>query len=188
MGKKLSHILSRNSHRLLTPISQDADGAASGDKTGFGLTKAQSITYIQTLASYAHSLTTKRGLPLMFGQKNSQQLIPDVADYVDFAVLENCQASGDWCGEFQGFITGAARSDGAKMPVFDIEYPSSASDATAVAEDDWQHYCNRDPAVVGNAGFSTIIKRESGQLDGFVQYCETTADKGVYTTNMIQWN
>lgn len=166
----------------------DADGAYGGDKTGFGLTKAQSVAYVQTLASYAHTLTTKRGLPLMFGQKNSQQLIPDLADYVDFAVLENCQGSGDWCGEFQPFVTGSARSDGAKLPVFDIEYPDSSADATSVSPSDWEHYCNRDPASIGNANFSTIIKRDSGQLDGWVQYCESSASEGVYSTTQIQWN
>lgn len=173
---------------MLTLTHQDPDGAPrGGDKTGFGLTQAESTNYVNTLATYAHSLKTKRGIPLMFGLKNSQQLARAVANNVDFAVLEDCQGSGDWCGELQGFVTGSFRSDGRRLPVFDLEYPSSAGSNT-LSSSDWNRFCNRDPAKVGNANFSTAIKKDSSELDGWVQYCESSPSAGVSRTTMINWN
>jgi hypothetical protein len=159
--------------------ADNIDGWDPESKTGFGITKADSINYIKALAAHAHSLTTQRGAPLMFGQKNSQQLCPDLADHVDFALLENCQASGDWCGDFQPYVTGSGRSDGRRLPVFDIEYPDSPGDSQS-----WEQFCGRDPATVGNAGISTILKYSTSQVDGWVQYCDSESQ---YTTSMVQW-
>lgn len=150
------------------------------DKTGWYLTREDLISYAKTLAATAHGLTTTRGLPLMFGQKNANHLAHDLVDTVDFAVLEDCQGFNwrhpgvhePFCHDFQAFVTGENRTDGRPLPVFEIEYPGSVGGGSEeLSGADWWYYCEREKRLVGNVGFSQIIKHESAQLDGWGQYC-----------------
>lgn len=161
------------------------------DKTGWNLTEADLIKYVTTLADYAHSLNTLRGIPLMFGQKNANHLADRLIHIVDFAVLEDCQGLNGrlpgvheaYCHDFQDFVTGEVRSDGKKLPVFEIEYPGSTENgSTNLTRSDWEYYCNRDKVEVGNVDFSQVIKHESEQIDGWVQYCSENEKMGKFWT------
>ena len=143
------------------------------------------------LAETAHNTTTVRGLPLMFGQKNANHLASRLVNTVDFAVLEDCQGLNGrfpgmheaFCHDFQAFVTGENRTDGKPLPVFEIEYPGSTGEGSEVlSRADWQYYCQREKRVVGNVGFSQVIKHESDQIDGWGQYCQDNERLGTVRT------
>ncbi|MBE3042742.1 endo alpha-1,4 polygalactosaminidase [Candidatus Bathyarchaeota archaeon] len=147
----------------------------------------ESLTYVEDLAATAHATMTTRGLPLMFGQKNAPHLAPYLVNTVDFAVLEDCQGLNwrfpgmheSFCHDFQAFVTGQNRTDGSPLPVFEIEYPGSVGDGSEeLSVPDFNYYCGREERLVGNIGFSQIIKHESGELDGWAQYCRETERLG----------
>ncbi|KEZ40141.1 hypothetical protein SAPIO_CDS9179 [Scedosporium apiospermum] len=161
------------------------------DKTGWNLTRHDLITYVTELADYAHSIDTLRGVPLMFGQKNANHLASHLVNIVDFAVLEDCQGLNGrlpgvheaYCQDFQAFVTGENRTDGKKIPVFEIEYPESTENGgTNLTRRDWEYYCNRDKVEVGNVDFSQVIKHESDRIDGWVQYCRENEEEGKFWT------
>lgn len=90
------------------------------------------VTFLSTLAAYAHSKTTPRGRPMMIGQKNAVELTPAVHGFMDFAISENCVGSenaGSNLGSSDAFCDAFRQAyvDAGK-PVFDIEYPASLSD------------------------------------------------------------
>lgn len=127
----------------------------------------------------------------MFGQKNANHLASRLVNTVDFAVLEDCQGF-NWrfpgvheafCHDFQAFVTGENRTDGRSLPVFEIEYPGSTGNGSEdLSKADWNYYCDREERLVGNIGFSQIIKHESGQLDGWGQYCRENERLGKVRT------
>ncbi|SPO03650.1 related to endo alpha-1,4 polygalactosaminidase precusor [Cephalotrichum gorgonifer] len=167
---------------------QDEEGV---DKTGWNLTRSDVIGYVKSLATLAHNTPTHRGVPLMFGQKNAPHIASDLVSIVDFAVLEDCQGLNGrlpgvheaYCPEFQAFVTGENRTDGKKLPVFEIEYPGSLEGgSTELTINDWEYYCNRNKTEVGNEGFSLVLKHESGQLDGWGQYCQSEVEMGQVRT------
>ncbi|SHE64069.1 extracellular protein [Litoreibacter ascidiaceicola] len=67
------------------------------NENGFGITKADSLTYTSALADYAHS----KGLTI--AQKNAPELIPDLVDKMDFLLLEQC-FEYDFCEETQPYL------------------------------------------------------------------------------------
>lgn len=142
------------------------------DPTGFKLKPSDYAKYLTSLATYAHSLKTKRGEPLLVGQKNAPEIAPSLVNTLDFALLESCRGSSDpdeeswpFCSDFQIYIA-------KKKPVFQIEYPPSVSETGAMSASDKRYYCNARNA---DKGFSKIIKWASAQLDGWGQYCDGKA-------------
>jgi endo-alpha-1,4-polygalactosaminidase (GH114 family) len=165
------------------------------DKTGWHLTQKDDIDYVKKLTAYAHSLNTTRGVPMMMGQKNANYIASQLVNTVDFAVLEDCQGlngrfpgmTEPYCQDFAAFVTGANRTDGRKLPVFELEYPGSTEDdSTRMSRSDWQYYCNRNKKVVGNEGFSLVIKHESGDVDGWGMYCGQNENEGKFETATLQ--
>jgi hypothetical protein len=125
------------------------------NKNGLGLTKSDSIDFINFLAAKAHSLN------LSIGLKNAGDIIPAVLPVVDFSVNEQC-VQYDECEPFTAFVK-------ASKPVFHIEYPSELKSKTL------KHiYAKTGPATQA-AEFSTVLKNMD--LDGWVQFCdESTAE------------
>lgn len=98
---------------------------------GKQITQAQMVTFLSTLAAYAHSKTTPRGKPMMIGQKNAVEITAAVHGFMDFAISENCvgsQNTGSNLGSTDAFCDTFRQAyvDSGK-PVFDIEYPASLS-------------------------------------------------------------
>lgn len=100
------------------------------------------ISFLQTLADYAHSKTTPLGKPLMIGQKNAVEITESIHTFMDFAISENCVGSSnvgsnrgsedEFCTNFQDLYVNNGK------PVFDIEYPASLSstgESSATSED-----------------------------------------------------
>ncbi|GAB2175487.1 endo alpha-1,4 polygalactosaminidase [Dongia sp. agr-C8] len=111
--------------------------------TGFDIAKDDQRDFNLWLAAAAHA----RGLAI--GLKNAAELVPDLADSFDFAVIENCAAQRD-CDGFAAFAD-------AKKAVFQIEYRNEIRDWDAVCRDAAQR------------GFTAIL---SGlELDGTAQAC-----------------
>lgn len=88
--------------------------------SGFALTAADAEAMMRWLAEAAH----ERGLAI--GQKNAPELVPALADVVDFAVVEECLEQS-FCARFDAF------GDAGK-PVFAVEYPASATIPTGYCE------------------------------------------------------
>ena len=99
------------------------------EPTGFPLTKADSIDYLQFMADYAHS----KGLA--FGLKNGGGMVADVLHFSQWVIVEQC-VRYDECEQYQPFIK-------ANKPVFQIEYSSVKKG------------CNGP----NTEGFSTLIKK-----------------------------
>ena len=76
--------------------------------TGFPLTQDDALAYQRALIALAH----ERGLGI--GLKNTMELIPELADEIDFAVNEQC-LEYDECGSYAPLIA-------LNKPVFHIEY------------------------------------------------------------------
>lgn len=76
--------------------------------TSFDLYPGETKTYILQLATKAHN----EGL--LFGLNGSQEISGDAANFLDFAVAENCIASGTCC-RFKEYIK-------LNKPVFAVEY------------------------------------------------------------------
>lgn len=153
------------------------------------------VSFLENLASYAHSKTTTLGHPLMIGQKNAVELTERIHLFMDFAISENCIGSQNvgsnrgstdaFCSNFQEYY---ANND---KPVFDIEYPASLAsggstkrrrDASDVAlsqagcsattsASDLQYFCPTDGD--NSAGISRILKLDNDEfgLNGCTQYC-----------------
>lgn len=147
------------------PDNIDAWAQDGDDATGFDLQPEDYADYLKSLATYAHSLTTQSGGPLLVGQKNAPEIAPLVDSTLDFAVLESCRGTPDddyaFCGDFQSYVA-------ADKPVFQIEYPPSVEDTGSISSTDETYYCIEEDQ---DEGFSKVIKWASAQLDGWGAYC-----------------
>lgn len=82
--------------------------------TGFPLTQEDALHYQRALIDLAH----ERGLGI--GLKNTMELIPELADEIDFAVNEQCQQYEE-CDTYAPLIA-------LDKPVFNIEYEQNTCD------------------------------------------------------------
>ncbi|KAK3292868.1 glycoside hydrolase superfamily [Chaetomium fimeti] len=143
--------------------------------TGWDLSQADYVSFVTELATHAHSLTTLQNHTLLIGQKNAPELVEQLSDALDFAVLEDCKGLNDeedftFCEDFQAYIT-------AGKPVLSIEYPSTLGDTETGAcnpdgtsDEQYAASCATDQ---GNSDFSTVLKIQGGdgELNGCTQYC-----------------
>ena len=104
--------------------------------TGFPLTEADSLAFNRFLVREAH----ERGLAV--GLKNALELVPELADEVDFAVNEQCL-------EFEECDT-LAPYDVAGHPVFGVEYQGTFAEV-CTATDDVGAWLLADLALDGEA-------------------------------------
>lgn len=105
---------------------------------------------------------------MSIGLKNAGSIIPDVLDFVDFSVNEQCIQYSE-CETFAAFIK-------ADKPVFNIEYPGGAPDDVSMKVKD--EICSQKGNATGTEDFSIVIK--TMDLDGWVEYC----DGKTYTTEL----
>ncbi|OOQ88776.1 putative endo alpha-1,4 polygalactosaminidase [Penicillium brasilianum] len=129
---------------------------AYGNDNGLDLTEADSIDYLDFLASEAHS----RGLSI--GLKNGGDIIPSVIEKMQWSVNEQC-AQYDECDVYAAF------TDVGK-PVFHIEYADEIEvnnklRVRAVTSSQKSAACDAKSAE----NFSTVIKNM--ELDAWVEYC-----------------
>lgn len=145
---------------------------AYGNDNGLELTEADSIDFLDFLASETH----KRGMSI--GLKNGGDILGSVMPWMDFGVVEQC-AEYNECSTYEPLTE-------ANKLVIQIEYAdgdnASNSDDDSDAEDDSnskfdrrstnqvssaqkQKSCNSS----GSKEFSTVIKNLD--LDAWVQYC-----------------
>ncbi|CRG88072.1 hypothetical protein PISL3812_05099 [Talaromyces islandicus] len=105
------------------------------NKTGFNLTKADSVNFLKFLAEKAHDAG------LGFGLKNGPTIVDQVVDIAEWAINESC-VQYDECHKFQPFID-------AGKPVFHVEYTDGDDPSSS-----WKE------KACGVEGFSNIIKHE----------------------------
>ncbi|WP_175406816.1 endo alpha-1,4 polygalactosaminidase [Brevibacterium sp. CS2] len=119
-------------------IDPDSIDVFSND-SGFGLTEEDAVAYMRAIADIAH----EHGLAI--GLKNAGEIVPEVVDLVDFAVLEQCLDLGecDWYAP----VAEAGKA------VFDIEYVGRLADVCAAAP----------------AGFTVV--RSDLPLSGAIERC-----------------
>lgn len=103
--------------------------------TGFPLTQADALSYQRALIALAHDRD------LAIGLKNSMELIPELANEIDFAVNEQCQQFQE-CDTYAPLVA-------LDKPVFNVEY---------------QGTCEGQPE-----GFSTVLADLA--LDGPTTSC-----------------
>ncbi|KAJ5698427.1 hypothetical protein N7462_000432 [Penicillium macrosclerotiorum] len=147
--------------RLDLAVKKGCDGVdpdnidAYGNDSGLDLTKANSIDYVNFLASEAHS----RGLSI--GLKNGGEIIPDVIGKMQWSVNEQC-AQYDECDVYAAFTE-------ANKPVFHIEYSGEIDSKRRLMA----RVTNSEKSTACNApnseNFSTVIKNMD--LDAWVEYC-----------------
>lgn len=118
--------------------SDNMDGYTNN--SGFPLTYAHQLAYNRMIASIAHA----NGMGI--GLKNDLDQIPDLVDYFDFAVNEQCYQYNE-CNTLAPFITRG-------KPVYNIEYNVSPS-----------VFCPKSKV----AKFDSIYKKLN--LDGWVDPC-----------------
>jgi hypothetical protein len=111
--------------------------------SGFPLTYNDQLQYILWLAEEAH----KRGLAI--GQKNAPDMVADLVDVLDFAIIEDAFYYG-WAEEMKPYIA-------ANKPVFAAEYTDLPGDFRA--------FCRQSQQL----GFSTILKNRD--LDAWLETC-----------------
>lgn len=87
--------------------------------TGFNLLAVDQLYYNRTIANEAHMRN------LTVGLKNDGDQVPDLVDYFDFSLNEECHAY-DECAQLQPFID-------AGKPVFNAEYTDTESEAQNLA-------------------------------------------------------
>jgi hypothetical protein len=97
---------------------------------------------------------------MQIGLKNAQEVVAQVGDLVQFAVNEECAASGD-CSVYQAFLN-------AGKPVFHIEYPWGGGGDSPGNKTEGSGPAAKDNGCL--EGFSTVLKYLS--LDGYVEYCD----------------
>jgi hypothetical protein len=114
-----------------------------GNDTGFPMDYQDQLAYALWLAQAAHA----RGL--VIGLKNAPQMVGDVVESFDFAIVEDC-FEYDWCADMSPFIQ-------AGKPVFAIEYTDSGID--------FQDAC----AQADSLGLSMILKHRD--LDAYRLPC-----------------
>ncbi|GAB1318128.1 hypothetical protein MFIFM68171_08338 [Madurella fahalii] len=152
---------------------RDEDG---NNGTGWNLSESDYVSFVTELATHAHNLTTEQNFTMLIGQKNAPELVGQLEDDLDFAVLEDCKTLNDdedftFCSDFQAYIT-------REKPVFSIEYPSTLGNSTTGAcnltgaiEAQYNASCND---TAGNSDFSTVLKIQGdlGELNNCTQYCD----------------
>lgn len=111
--------------------------------TGFPLSGADTVAFMRWLSGEA------RGRGLGIGLKNGADLWPDLADAVDWVLIEDCAAQG-WCGVMK-------QARGAGLAVFQVEYTDAGLD--------WQDVCRK----AAELGFSAILKNR--KLDSYRVDC-----------------
>ncbi len=88
------------------------------NNSGFGLTREDSLTYIRDLAAHA------KRLGLSFGQKNATSLAADLAEELDFLMVESC-FEYHFCDEVAPYLK-------LDKDVLAIEYEDAGLDWTAI--------------------------------------------------------
>ncbi|KAF4624594.1 hypothetical protein G7Y89_g13573 [Cudoniella acicularis] len=118
----------------------NVDGYSNDNAGGFtpGLSQSDSVAFLQTLSTYAHSV----GLGI--GLKNAGDIVQDTSSFLDWVVNEQCVQYGE-CATFRPFIN-------AGKPVFHIEYKNQSPNIT-----DDCHGAN-------TASFSTVIKPDESSI------------------------
>jgi hypothetical protein len=91
------------------------------NETGFDITRDDQVAYLHWLIGQAH----KRGLAI--GQKNAPDLISDLVNEMDFALLESA-----WRDNFLADFTPYHQQN---KPVFAVEYREDGADLAAVCAD-----------------------------------------------------
>jgi hypothetical protein len=82
--------------------------------SGFDISRADTIRYIEQLAADAH------GQGMQIGQKNVPELTSDLVGVMDFVITESCFAD-NWCGDILAYVK-------AGKPVFNAEYKEQSPD------------------------------------------------------------
>jgi hypothetical protein len=125
------------------------------NNNGLGLTKEDSVDYLNFLADAAHS----RGMSI--GLKNANRILGHVMDQMQWSVNEQC-AQFQECPSYDAFIK-------AGKPVFHIEYPKGTdpddNNNALVTGDQKDSACNFDDS----SNFSTVIKNLN--LDLWIETC-----------------
>jgi hypothetical protein len=93
--------------------------------TGFDITRSDQLRYVNWLISQAHA----RGLAI--GQKNAADLVPDLADQMDFALLESADRLG-FMAEFDPYVAHL-------KPVFAVEYLEEGATAKTLCPNAKNH-------------------------------------------------
>lgn len=100
---------------------------------------------------------------MAIGLKNAGAIIPDVIDFIDFSVNEQCIQYNE-CDTFAQFIDN-------DKPVFNIEYPAGDSeDKSKIKSDVKEEICSKSGNATDTEGFSIVIKLMN--LNGWVEYCD----------------
>ncbi len=115
----------------------------SSKPTGFAITREDQLRYVNWLIDLAHA----RGLAI--GQKNALELVPDLINHMDFALLESAFQQG-FMMEFDPYIAQG-------KPVFAVEYLEEGADPAAFCPDAKIH------------GFQGVVAHHD--LDRTVQNC-----------------
>jgi hypothetical protein len=119
---------------------------------GLGLTKADSINYVNFLAIETHARNMSIGL------KNAGDIIPSVINNMQWSVNEQC-VQYDECDTYAAFTA-------ADKPVFHIEYPKGdTSNNSPITTLQKTTACSSQSV----ANFSTVIKNLD--LDNWIQTC-----------------
>jgi len=173
------------SRRIQQAAQKGCDAIDPDNIDGFsnsvaGLTQQDSIQFVKRMAAEA------RQYGMSIGLKNSEQILPQVQNDIQFAVNEACQVAGD-CKAYGPFLAQG-------KPVFHIEYARIQGGANgqigvssttqglqgAAPEQIRQVLCLEKPLGAGNVdpgapptAFSTIIKGRL--LDGWALYCDGTS-------------
>lgn len=114
-------------------------------ETGFRITREDQLRYLRWLADEAHA----RGLAI--GQKNAGELVPDLVDVLDFAVVESPFRAG-FSRDFRPYVA-------KRKTVFAIEYPEEGEPL------DQEMVCRR----ARSSGFALIYKKRD--LDRWTKRC-----------------
>ncbi|RYP64528.1 hypothetical protein DL771_008717 [Monosporascus sp. 5C6A] len=134
----------------------------------------QNAQIIRDMAAYAKSSEVSK--QMLFGQKNAQEMVPELVGTLDFAVLENCIRE-DFCSEFNAYV-----NSNPPKPVVAIEYPPSLGSDTSpggcnssgINTTDRGLFCNNQANKVP-AGFSEVLKLDFDRygLNNCTQYCDS---------------
>jgi len=118
--------------------------------TGFGLTKADGVDYVEFLAN------ASQAAGLLYGLKNGGDILSQVESVSAWVINEQC-AQYNECKLYEPFVA-------AGKPVFHVEY-TAKENAKTVTPAFRKKACGAD----GQAGFSSIIKHMN--LDNWVIAC-----------------
>lgn len=131
----------------------NVDTYSQGEKSGFDISYNDSIEYVKFLASAAHSYN------LSIGLKNGPEMVGDLADTVDFSVVEQCVLYS----ECDSYLPIAKKG----RAVLHVEYPKGddTNNSRNVSATDMDKSCLFPNHVL----FSTILKNM--RLDDWIQEC-----------------